>query len=311
MKKIVTTLCALLMSVVLSHSVKAHEATTDSSTPVELGSVFSFPSKENRVQRPVCTKPEYLDRILSEIAQIRSEQKAHHLLFHLAKRETNKKEERALNHAFSTGVMHILKDGNKCKDLGFTKFAPVEVVKEVDIHGYKVSVVAIYESYTDKEGIFYTWFVNTEFVEVDRSQGTQLVTRRNRTAIGAPTFVARGFLITSDETLVKKVLASAKEQPKAVGQRTLLSPVDVSHMKYEARSYFNDVAQRGWVQSFNEKSLVTFDQFLGSQIIHEMNVSKVAIDVETTPSGEKLRFYTWLVDTEIIGPGGKRLARAR
>ena len=309
MYKVITTICALLMSVVLSHSVKAHDTTTDSATPVELGSVFSFPHKELGVTRLVCSSAKYIDMALDDLRKV-SPRRAHHFLFHDSERTlTNQGKERFKRGGYSMNSMRSLKEN--CKGLGPTKFAPVEVVKEVDIHGYKVSVVAIYESYTDKEGIFYTWFVNTEFVEVDRSQGTQFVMRRNRTAIGAPTFVARGFLITSDETLVKKVLASVKKQPKTVGQRTLLSPVDVSHMKYDARSYFNDVAQRGWVQTFNEKSLVTFDEFLGSEIIHEMNVSMVAIDVETTPSGEKLRFYTWLVDTEIIGPGGKRLARAR
>ena len=289
MKKIVTTLCALLMSAVLFHtSANAHDATTDSATPVELGSVFQFPVKEKGVTHPVCSKIEHIEAALSDIARM-SSRKAHHFLFHDAKAKLNKKGEEALKHGYSNGVVRIMKA--HCQGL-WSKFAPVEVIKTLDIRGYKVSIVAVYESYTDKEGIFYTWFVNTEFVEVDRSQGTQFVMRRNRTAIGAPTFVARGFLITSDETLVKKVLASVKKQPKTVGQRTLLSPVDVSHMKYDARSYFNDVAQRGWVQTFNEKSLVTFDEFLGSEIIHEMNVSMVAIDVETTPSGEKLRFYT-------------------
>lgn len=106
------------------------------------------------------------------------------------------------------------------------------------------------------------------------------------------------------------ILESAAEQPKYVGRSVLLNPGD-SFIEYNTRTHFLDLYKRGWIQEFRKTDIVTFTEFVEPRQIHGMNVSILALDIETVPSGETQRFYTWVVDTEIIEPKSKRQAHVQ
>lgn len=201
MRNFITILCALLVSAALSHNVNAHTVTADSAVSVVLGSVFRFP---DGVFRPVCKKDMQIDAVLADIKKL-SAARAHNRLFHIRKKRFTKNGKSRLKLGFSRRVTAILRE--ECKDLRGTKFAPTEVVRELDIHGYSVTVVGIYNSFKGgpmKEGTFYTWFVNTEFKEPDRSLATQVVAGKwNRLRIDSIVRVPKGFIMTTERGLVK------------------------------------------------------------------------------------------------------------
>ena len=305
MYKVITTVCALLMSVVLSHSVNAHETTTDSVIPVELGSVFQLPFSKDNVTRPVCGKSTEIERVLADIQKL-GPRRAHHLLFHIAEKGRDN-----LKRGLSYEVQKLLKE--ECKNLRSVHFSPIKIVRTIDVHNYRVSIVAIYESYRDKEGVFYTWFVNTEFKEMDKTLATQVIaSTKNRLVVDprAPAMVPKGFMITTEHALVNQFLTSASRQPENVAKYVLLRPTK-SFVTHKTRDLLLDLDKRGWVQFYQERSIVTFHEFVESRQIHGMNVSVLGLDIETMPSGKKQRFYTWVVDTEIIEPKSKRQASIR
>jgi hypothetical protein len=303
MNSIFTILCALLVGVVLSNSALAHEATTDSVEPVELGSVFQFPAKEQGVTRLVCTEAKYLDIALEDLRGLRSARKAHHFLFHDSERTLTKKgTERFKSGGYSLKTMKMLK--KHCQGLR-SKFAPVEVIKEMDIHGYKVSIVSIYESYSDKEGVFYTWFVNTQILQPAYPFIKQRVIGKDYLRIGGSARIPKGMLAFTSLDLVQEIFSSASEQPEVVGRKVLQFPMK-SFMSYKTRIRFKEEQDRGWIQTTGYDSNVVFSEFVESRQIHGLNVSILAFDIPSSPSGKPYRLYTWVVDIEIIEPKSKK-----
>jgi hypothetical protein len=307
-KGIFTVLCALLVDVVLLHSVNnsafAHDTKTDSTEPVELGSVFNFPAKEFGVHRPACTKIEYVELALSEIAQIRSTEKVHHLLFHFAKKERTKRGTRELKHKFKPSTLRILEDRSKCAGINYAKFAPVEVIKEIDIHGYKVSVIAIYESYVDEEGIFYTWFVNTNFVDSDQTAGTHLVRGNdNKMVIGEKTNVKKGlYVVSGSADLIYYLINSTQDQPYSVGRKVLVDPAH-GFASFSAREKIATAISDGSLKVTNREVSMTFRKLLETKAVHGLKVSIFTFGPDFR------QHYTWLINAEVIEGGKQTLTK--
>jgi hypothetical protein len=290
MKKIFLTLCALLVSAVLSHSVNnsalAHDATTDSVEPVELGSVFQF-SVEDKVTRQVCTKVEYIDMALTDIAKM-SPRKAHHFLFHDAVRKSGTGTQK-LKRGYSGKTEQAIIE--HCKGLGPTKFAPVKVIKEMNIHGYKVSIASIYESYKDKEGIFYTWFVNTEFAEPSTREGTQTVRGQEKIFLGKKIPVYKGLYTSTDLDVIHSLLAAINKQPPVVGRTVLRDPM-TGYMGHDFAKVFVPARKLKVMNSLFMDFEFDFE-VVETKIIHDLPVAILALKAVKT-------YYTWIVGAEVI-----------
>jgi len=177
----------------------------------------------------------------------------------------------------------------------------------MDIHGYKVSIVAIYESYKDKEGIFYTYFVNTSLIPETFPTALQRPLGKDHVLIGKATRLPRRFAIFQELDLVEKILNSAERQPKPVGKSVIQNPLDTL-VEYKVRTHLHESIEKGWVQYLKEGGHLVFNEFLVVRQIHGVNVSLLSSEITTDPGGDKIRFYTWVVDTEIIDPKSKRQA---
>jgi hypothetical protein len=305
MNSIFTILCALLVGAVFSHSVNAHESTTDSVEPIILGDVFQFSFSSGHVTRQLCASAQQVEVILDDISNM-TPRRAHHFLFHDAYMQLNREGKQKLKRGYSAQAIDIIEEN--CKGLRFTKFAVADVVKEIDVRGARVSIIAVYLSYKSDGpdgSLYYTWLVRTKVLEPTYPVVMQRILKSDYLTIGRPARVPKGMLAFSSLGLVQEIFSSASKQPRFVGRRVLQHPTK-SFMLYEVNIRFKDEQRKGWVQSTGSDADVVFSEFVESKQIHGLNVSILAFEIPSAPSGDPYRLYTWVVDAEVFDSNNKR-----
>jgi hypothetical protein len=145
----------------VNNSALAHDATTDSVEPAQIGKRFQFPEYVNR---PFCNSESDIRKIMADIKR-NSSGHAHHLLFHLSYNPKMKSGNARVKSGISRKVVNDVLRPN-CKGTGGeTSVTVTGLIEEVYVRDYKVAIISVWGIFKGGNKDYYTWLVNTEVRE--------------------------------------------------------------------------------------------------------------------------------------------------